>query len=295
MRIMTRLLVPAMLAGAMSTIAQAQAWLPRQGTTGVDVAFNSTFNRHHYPPNGEEVDIGHTRTLTESFAVSYALTDRVLLAASIPLVRAEYHGDSPHPGTHIDDGRYHGTFTDFRLEMHYQLSEWPLAVAPYVALVIPSHRYPYFGHAAPGRDLRERWLGLFVAKSLDPWIPRSYVQARYNFAVVERVEGIGHDRSNADVELGHFLTPAWSVRALASWQRTHGGIDPIPSTDPRFPHHDQLVAERFVHVGGGVAWSFRARSSVYVLYQTAISGADGHKLDSGLTVGWSTAFVPKED
>jgi hypothetical protein len=295
MRFTTRWLMPALLVGAVSTIAHAQAWLPRQGTTGVEVAFNDTYNRYHYLPNGDEIDAGHTRTQTEYLALNHALTDRVLLAASIPFVGGRYMGNSPHPGTDIDDGHYHGTFTDWRLELHYQLSEWPVALAPYVVLVIPSHHYPSFGHAAPGRDLKEQWLGFYVGKSLDPWIPRTYLQARYNFAFVETVAGVGHDRSNADFELGYFFTPAWSVRAVVSWQRTHGGIDvPIPPTNPLYPHHDQLAAERYLQVGGGAAWNFSKRSSVYVLYKAAVSGANGHKLNSSLTLGWATAFMPKD-
>jgi len=291
---MTPWLLPALLAGSFSTIVDAQAWLPRQGTTAVEVAFNDTFNRHHYLPNGDELDAGHTRTQTESLAASHALTDRVLLAASIPYVSARYSGTHPHPGTNVDDGHYRSEFTDWRLEMHYQLSEWPIAFAPYVALVIPSHDYPSVGHAAPGRNLQERWVGFFAAKSLDPWLARSYVQMRYNFAFVETVAGVGHDRSNADLEFGHFLTRAWSLRAVVSWQRTHGGIDvPIQLSNPLYPHHDQLAAERYVQLGAGVAWSYSARSGVYVLYKAAVSGANGHKLDSGLTLGWTAAFVPK--
>ena len=293
---MTRWLMPAVLASVFSTMADAQAWLPRQGTTGVEVAFNDAFNRDHYLPNGDTIDAGHTRTQAVSLAASYALTDRVLLAASIPYTRARYSGTHPHPGTTIDNGQYHGYFTDWRFEAHYQVSEWPIAFAPYVALVIPSHAYPTFGHSAPGRDLQERWLGFFAAKSLDPWLPRSYVQLRYNFAFVETVVGVGHDRSNADLEFGHYLTPAWSLRAVASWQQTHGGIPvPVPPTHPLFAHHDQLAAERYVQLGAGVAWNFTARSSVFVLYKGAVSGANGHRLNSGLTLGWTTAFVPKDN
>lgn len=296
MRFVTQWLLPALLAGSISAIADAQAWLPRQGNTGVEVAFNDTFNRDHYLPNGDEIDVGHTRTQAVSFAASYALTDRMLFAASIPYTRAKYGGTHPHRGTTIDDGQYHGYFTDWRLEAHYQVSEWPIAFAPYVALVIPSHHYPSLGHAAPGRNLQERWLGFFAAKSLDSWLPRSYVQARYNFAFVETVAGVGHDRSNADFELGHFLNRAWSLRAVASWQKTHGGIDvPVPTTSPLYPHHDQLAAERYVQLGAGAAWNFSARSGVYVLYKGAVSGANGHKLNSGLTLGWTSEFAPQDN
>jgi hypothetical protein len=294
MRFMTRWLLPALLAGSISSLANAQAWLPRQGNTGVTVAFNDSFNRDHYLPNGDTIDAGHTRTEAVTLGLSHSLSDRLLVAVSLPYTRAKYMGTHPHAGSALDNGQYHGYITDWRFEAHYQLSEWPIAFAPYVALVIPSRDYPTLGHAGPGRHLQERWLGFFAAKSLDSWLARSYLQLRYNFAFVETVAGIGHDRSNADLEFGHFLNPAWSLRAIASWQQTHGGIPvPVPQTSPLYPYHDRLAAERYVQLGAGAAWSYNAHSSVYVLYKSAISGANGHRLNSGLTLGWSTGWAPR--
>jgi hypothetical protein len=263
----------------------AQAWLPEKGDLSWAVVYSDILNKKHYLPDGDEVDVGHTTTQSIGLLAAYGLTDRFTIEAALPYVRAKYEGGRPHP-TEIDDGHYHKTLTDLRVGLHFQALEEPFAFAPYVAFVTPVTDYETMGHAAPGRGLNEAWVGFYAGKSLDEWIPGVYVQGRYNYAFVEKVAGVSHDRSNADLELGYFITPEWSVRALGAWQETYGGIDvPVPVTHPLFQYHDQLAAESFVHLGGGVGWSFSERVDLYLIYTTSISGTNGHKLDRGFTVG----------
>jgi len=237
-------------------------------------------------------------------SVSYSPTDRVMLSAGVPYVRSEYHGPRPHRDLagnplEVDNSDYHGFFTDLHLELDYQVVLEPVALVASLALVEPTHTYPALGHAAPGRDLKEKWVGFFVGKSLDLWIPRTYVQARYSFAFVEPVAGIGHDRSNVDFEVGHFVLPEWSVRGLLFWQHTHGGIDtPIPQfypngqPNPLFPYHDQLSADGFLNVGLGTSFLISRRVMLFLLYDTSLSGKNGHKLGQGMNLGFEYSFTP---
>ena len=273
------------------SIACGQAWLPDEKTLSFGIVHNDIENNNHYLSSGDTIDVGHTRVFNDAFSAAYSPSDRWLIAASIPYVRARYHGAHPHVGTQIDDGRYRGTFTDLRIELHYQALEKPFALAPYVAVVEPTHDYPTLGHAAPGRRLEEQWIGFYVGRSLDDWVPRTYLQLRYNFAFVEKKIGVTHNRSNLDLECGYFINSQWSIRGIASWQRTHGGIDVPVSPKSRFyPYHDQLAAERFFEVGGGLAWAVREDISVYLLYKTALSGADGHKLNNEFSLGLAKSF-----
>jgi hypothetical protein len=279
-------------AGAMPAPLTAQAWLPEQGSFAWAATLGNTLSKYHYGPDGSQIDIGHTRTHTIGLIASYALSDRWLATAGIPYVHARYEGEAAHP-TIVDDGSFHGTFTDFRFTLHYQLIEEPVALAPYVALVIPSHDYEILGHAAPGRGLEELWIGFFAGKSLHPWMPRTYMQARYTYAFVETVAGISHDRSNADLEVGYFVSPKWSIRALAAWQNTHGGIDvPVPRHDPLFPFHDQLAAVNFLNLGAGAAHSLSERTELSGVYLRSARGRNAHKLDHGfyLVVGHRLPF-----
>ena len=265
----------------------AQAWLPEKGSVAYGLSYNDITNKEHYLADGSEIDLGHTRIHSIALSLSYALSDRLLLTAGIPYVRGKYEGPRPHP-TEADDTRYHATFTDARLELHWQATTVPFAFAPYAAFVYPTHDYETLGHAAPGRGLREYWAGFYAGKSLDRWLPRTYLQAHYNYAFVEQVVGIAHDRSNIDLEIGYFFNSRWSARVLGAWQHTHGGIDvPVPPSHPLFPYHDQLAAESYLHVGAGVAWAASERTSVYLLDMTSLQGRNGHKLNQGATLGFS--------
>jgi len=273
-------------------LANSQAWLPQQGSLAVGLTYNDVLNQNHYLPNGDEFDAGHTRSDAYGLSLAYSPTDRLMLTAGLPYVQTRYWGKRPHP-TEVDNGDEHGAWTDLRVSMHYQLLLQPFALAPYVAFVTPVTNYETLGHAAPGRGLNETWLGFGAGKSLNDWLPRTYVQGRANYAFVERIAGVKHDRTNLDFEVGYFVTPQWSVRALAFWQFAHGGVEvPMPPSNPLYPYHDRLAADEHTNLGLGASYAASSQISMYVLYLESISGRNGHKVDQGLTVGMSYGFAP---
>jgi hypothetical protein len=271
----------------MPFVVQAQAWLPEKGSTSFSLDYSSVLNKKHYTPTGAEVDVGHTSIEILSIGGSYSPSDRVLVNATLPYVTSRYIG--PGLGGHDtenDNGHWHDAVTDFQLTVHYQVTDGPIAFAPYIGVVIPTNDYETFGHSAPGRGLEEYWVGFFVAGSLNDWIPRTYVQLRGNYAFVEKVQDIAHDRSNASLEIGHFLNDSWSVRAIVTNQWTHGGIDvPVPLTSPLFPDHDRLAAEELLNVGAGVSWYLNERMNLYGLYLQSIDGTNAHKVDHRVSIG----------
>lgn len=276
-----------LIAALLSGPAHGQAWLPERGSLSLSAIYNNYLNKEHYDANGDEIDLGHTRTQSLVISGSYGLTDRLMITGDLPYVATRYRGEYAHP-YEVDNGHYHATVTDAILGAHYQALEEPLALAPFVAVVIPTHDYDTLGHAAPGQGVWEVWLGSYAGMILDPWLPRSYVQVRYNYAFVEKVEGVSHNRSNAELEIGYFLTPRWSIRAIGTWQDTYDGVDlPVPIDDPLYEHHDQLAAEDVVNVGAGLAYSASPRWSVYGLWLQSVWGKNAHKVDSGLTLGIS--------
>jgi hypothetical protein len=216
-----------------------------------------------------------------------------MLAAALPYVSTRFWGERPHPAE-IDNGDTHSSFTDLRLSVHYQALDAPVSLAPYFGVVVPTNDYPTFGHAAPGRGLYEAWFGFAAGKNLDAWVPRTYAQLRYNYAWVERIAGVAHDRSNLDLELGFFVLPTWSIRLLGFWQETHGGVDvPMSPSDPLYLYHDQLADESFFNAGLGTSVALSSRTMFYASYQTGIHGRNGHKVDHGVLVGLSFGFMPE--
>jgi hypothetical protein len=264
--------------------------MPSAGSGSLSLSYIDTWTTKHWLPDGGTIDVGHIRTFTYDLAAEYSPTDRLQFIASLPLIESEYHGKFPHP-TEVDDGAYHATFTDLRTEMHYQLALQPIAIAPYVAYVFPVHNYETLGHAAPGRGLDELWVGTALGKSLDKWIPRTYVEARFTYAFVQAVQHISHDKENVEADVGYFITPYLSVQGFWHWQKTLGGIDFLPKpTDPLFPYHDQLTADDYTAVGFSTAWSYSDHSSFSFSYSTDIAGRTGHKVDSAYMVGYSYDF-----
>jgi hypothetical protein len=272
-------------------VARAQSWLPDKGDSSFSVVYSGTLNKKHYGSEGEEIDAGHTRSEIWTIGGSYSPTDRVMIEASIPFVNARYKGCCPHPPAFagdIDDGTWHGSLTDLLVTAHYQVSEGPVAFAPYVGIVIPTNDYPTLGHAAPGRGLDEHWLGFYTATSLNEWIPRTYVEMRGNYAWVQEVKGIAHDRINTTLELGYYFNPAVSARVFWARQWTQGGVDlPVLPPDPLFPYHDQLADDEFINVGGGFSWMMNERMELFGLYTQSIAGWNSHKVDQRVTLGMS--------
>ena len=222
-------------------VAPAQAWLPDKGAFNSTFIFNDVLNKEHWLPNGDTVDVGHTRSQTYALLANYGVTDKVMVSASLPYIITKFwdeRGRPSHggqPGFDVDDGDEHGAFTDLRVGVHYQLLEQPFALAPFIAYVTPVSDYYTRGHAAQGRGLDEVIVGFGAGKSLDPWLRRTYAQMRYSYGFVEEVQDLKHDRSNLNVELGTFLTSRWNVSLYGAWQWAHGGIDvPVPPSNPYF-------------------------------------------------------------
>jgi hypothetical protein len=290
--------------------AHAQAWLPDKGEFNTSLVISDVLNKQHWLPNGDTTgqdpatDPGHTRSTTYAFLASYGITDRLAVSGSLPYVRTRYWGPPSHggaPGLHADDGETHGFLTDLRINVHYQLLEEPVALAPFIGYVLPTNNNYYTqGHAAQGRGLEELLVGFGLGKNLDPWIPRTYAQMKYTYAFVEKVLDMKHDRENLSLELGTFLTPRWNVAANGWWQFAHGGIDvPVPRSNPDFeelfPVHDVLAADEYFNVGLGTGWSFTPTMTGFATYSHGVSGKNGHKMNQGVTVGFTYGFRPRAE
>lgn len=301
-------LASGILAASSATEARAQAWLPPKGEASLALGYGDIFVNRHYlgtsanPGDNVENDFGHIRSQSFQIALGYGLTDRLAASVALPYILTKYYGTPgqnffPHTIS-IDDGHYHGIFQDFRIDLDYQLLRGPIAVAPFVAAVIPSHSYTYFAHSAGGKGLHEYLLGSSFGARLDQLLAGSYVEVTYSYAFVERVLDIHHDRSNAFLELGYFLTPSLSMRGIATGLYTHGGIngvaaDRLPPPEI-FLHHDQIGHESGISVGGGLSYVLTGSTEVYASYLTQVQGRGGHKIKDSFSFGVTYSFSPSQ-
>ena len=305
----TRFLAGIVMAACLAARAKAQAWLPPKGEASLSLGYGSLFVTKHFlgtfdnPGDNVQTDRGHIRGQSVGIELGYGLTDRLALSVGIPFVRTKYYGSQPHitdldTGSTLDDGRYHGTFQDYRIAIRYLVwNSETIAVAPFASAVIPSHSYAYFAHSAAGRDLHEYSLGASFGGRLDRILAGSYVQAVYSYAFVERIAGIHHDRSDVAVEAGYALTPSLVVRAIGTGFYTHGGLifksgRSIPPD--LFPHHDQIDKSSAINLGGGLSYVLTGSTEVYMTYLRTMQGRGGHKIDYALSFGVGWSFSPQQ-
>ena len=287
--------------------ARAQAWLPPKGEASLSLGYGNAFVNKHYlgtsfaPGDNVENDFGHIRSQSVEIGLRYGLTDRLAASVSLPYILTKYYGTPgqnffPHTIS-IDDGGYHGIFQDFKFNLSYQALQGSVALAPFVSVVIPSHSYTYFAHSAAGKGLREYLVGSSLGARLDQLLAGSYVELTYSYAFVERVLGIHHDRSNAFLEVGYFLTPSLSLRGIGTAVYTHGGLAfaaaDVPPPPDVFLHHDQIDHESGISVGGGISYVLTGSTELYVAYLTQLQGRGGHKIKDSLSFGVSYSFSPE--
>ena len=298
----------------------AQAWLPPKGQAFFSIGYGNAFVRDHTWAQGDTYDDGHIRSNTIGLSLEYALSSQFAFDFAIPVVISKYYatesalygydGHVALDGTTIDNGTYHGEFQDFHIGLRWQAVKAPLVFTPYVAAVIPSHGYRYFAHSAAGKDLHQYVVGFYVGRRLDPLLDDAYAQVRYSYAFVEKVIGISHDFSSADLQLGYFLTSSLGARAILSYGYTHGGIsannadefnrafcDPVLQCGPTDPtptwqHHDQIGHEVYLDAGAGLTYALTGSIDVFANYFTDVVNYNGHKVHQGLSFGATWAFSP---
>ena len=146
------------------------------------------------------------------------------------------------------------------------MARTPVARRLRLGFITPVKVYETWGHAAPGRGLNETWVGFGIGKNLDDWLP---LQRRCRAAPTTRSSRkwptSPMTAAISTWEIGYFINPQWSVRALGLWQVAHGGVDvPMPPSNPLYPYHDQLAAESYTlrrdrHLVCGGAGAFAVR------------------------------------
>jgi len=270
----------------------AQAWLPLKGEGEITVSYQNLYVKDHVDYQGQRFDSGPIRTHTVIASFQYGLTRNVALDAEVTHVSSKYEGfvgSIPHGP--VDTGVYHPSFQDMRIGARFNVSTRPLVVTPFVATVIPTHHYETRGHSAVGRRLHELLIGVNVGRDLEGIIPRSYIQGRYSYAVVERVEDYNLNRSNADWEFGYFATDRITFRFTGAWQRTYHGIEiPIDRGHPHFHEiHDRATKARFFKLGGGASFSLTRSLDLHADYNNTAKGFNTH-MPRGLSLGISWRF-----
>jgi len=283
------------LAPALGTAAFAQAWVPARGEGTVSMAFQSMNVQKHLSATVEKsAGVIDTQVLLTDFTLG--LTNKIAVDVALPVVTSKYTGPTPHPGTNVDDGTYRTSATDVRFALRYNVKREGTVITPYVGSIMPSHDYAYYGHAAPGQDLREVQVGVYAAKLVERGLPGLFISGRYGYGFVEKVVNVSHNRSLADLEVGYFFNSRFRAFTMANAGYTHGGIDfpqtgGIAALPPEYrTDHDRIQKVHHLDMGGGAAFSLTDNLDVFGSFAKMVAGRNGHALNYGITTGLSWSF-----
>jgi len=290
---------------AVPTALSAQAWLSPKGQGTVSTLYQFGFDRYHALSQSEKVDRGHIFLHTLMADVDYSITERLAVRVALPFIQGRYSGSDAHrlvrsqPETEVklDDGRYHGSFQDFRVDVRYNVSRKHLMITPFLQANLPSHAYPTLGHTAIGTAQREYRAGVNVGRRLDPILPKAYVQGRLAFGVLQRVANIAPKRSYAEFQFGYFLTRRLSVQGSGVWTHSYNGIDfiygrfPDNLSDEHWLNHDRITRTRQLDFGGSASYAVNDSTAIFLGFGHSIYGANAHLRAAVVTVGVTTGFA----
>ena len=295
--------------------ADAQsAWTPVAGEGSVALVFQNLEFSGHFDETGSHLDgVAASRAHLGILQFEYGLTDRLAFTARLPYIASKFTGTHEEPvmilireryeeyrrknpgiavDSSLDTGSYYATFQDVGFSLRYTVLNRGVTVTPLLAGTIPSHHYRTIGEAAPGQDRLALHTGVNVGWLFAPVLPDVYFHGRYTYSFVQRFRGIPLDRSSAELEAGYAVTPTFSVRALANWMETHGGVEFGEAYEDLelFLSHDRLLDGRYWHLGGATTLSLTDSIDLDGAVLWLFSGANTHS-GLGINVGVTWRFL----
>jgi hypothetical protein len=275
----------------------AQPWVPPPGEGTVSITYQNYYVTGHFDLRGRENKNGATHSKALLAELDFGLTETIGLTVTLPYIASKYTGPDVYfvggiptfPGP-LDDRTYHGTFQDLRVEARRMFLTGPLAVAPFAGVTLPTHDYETRGEAVPGKGRRDLQLGAGLGADLNPFLPRTYMHARYGYAVAERKHGFPSVRSTIDLEGGHDVTSRVGLRGLLAWQIRHKGptLDALAAHD--WEGHDRFIVPSYFNVGGGASVRLTRTTELSALWMATISGKGGAHVARMLAIGATWSF-----
>ena len=285
------------------TASAQQAWVGEPGSLSVSLDYS--YSRSDKVLEGEGADavfsVDPIFSHTPAFGVEYTPIERLALMATVPVVASSYdytpgETDLPPHGRY-DDGDTHAALQDFRLDVRYMVLDSVVTISPHLAVSIPMSNYETQGYAAAGRGLKMLIFGAALGKYFTSGVPNLYVHGRYEFRLTESYETLfpetaefGQNKSFMDALLGYYIIDKLEVNAAASMQLAHGGFEFEDYGEASFPvqsFHDALLAESFLHVGGGVSYQALEKLRVSAFVRFFMWGENTRNSDVyGLSLSW---------
>jgi hypothetical protein len=282
------------------TALAQQAWVGEPG--GLSLSLDYSYSRSDKVLADEEDNfINPIFNHSAALGIEYTPIEKLGLLATIPVMATSYDYDptktpTPPHGPY-DDGNTHTVLQDFRLDARYMVLDDVVTLAPHVSVSVPMSNYATTGYAAAGRGLKMLIFGLALGKYFTSGVPNLYLHGRYEFRWTERYEVNGYpltadypqNKSFTEALVGYYILDALEVNLAGSLQIAHGGLEfaNFPDEPEAQRYHDALLAEGFMHIGGGVSYQALEKLRVSAFVRFFIQGQNTRNSDVyGLGLSW---------
>ncbi len=254
-----------------------------------------------------KLDIGETQAHVYMFSGTYQLSGRWTLSASLPWIKKRHRGALPHnpsldltaypeaDQTLVDDGNYHSDWQDLYLGATYEAyrgDRW--TVSPFIAVGTPTNDYPFYAHAAVGRNIWHVPVG--TAFNFKPYFSDFAFRGDIAYVFTEKSLGVNIDHWLINLDLSYYLTPSFAPKLFVSVKHSEHGLsfpddfDFTALNDINWYYHDRTIKHNFVNAGIGFDWVLNDK---YVLSGSALTMVNPDQVntvDLGLSLGITRFF-----
>jgi hypothetical protein len=281
------------------TAVAQQAWVGEPGSLSVSLDY--AYSRSDDILDESETLVDPIFSHTAALGIEYTPIEKLALIATVPVVASRYDYIDPMtdpPHGRYDDGNTHTALQDFRLDVRYMVLDDVVTISPHVAVSVPMTNYETVGYAAAGRGLKMLIFGAALGKYFTSGVPNLYIHGRYEFRLTESYEVEGYpalaefpqNKSFMDALIGYYILDTLEVNAAASLQLAHGGFEfanyAMEPLEAQY-YHDPLLAESFLHVGGGLSYQALEKLRVSAFVRFFMWGENTRNSDIyGLSLSW---------
>ena len=283
-----------------SKAGHAQGVVGEKGSLTATLAQDFGFADTLVETGGAEFPNVYVNTPITTLSVEYVPVNRLAVTAALPLVGVKYDAEKSgadfDPHGPYDDGSYHFTLQDLRVDARYMVLGSPYAVAFNLGATVPVGDYPVQGSAAPGRHLLQGRLG--VATSIAPsFLPNAFLNLAYELTLSEKydqsadTEEFSQTRSDVSLSTGYFVRDDLGLFLLSGFRANHDGVNFVDFamlTPDQQTYHDPILKEMALLLGAGVMYQINEKFYVTATYTHFVMGRNTLNTSFlGASVGWN--------
>ncbi len=253
-----------------------------------------------------DIDIGHTDAHVALLSASYSPNSKMTFSASLPYIKKRHEGAFAHaPAVDltqfpeadqsvVDNGDFHSDWQDLYVTATWHARRGRWSISPFVSVGVPTNDYPFYGHAAVGRNIWHVPVG--VAVGLRPYFSDWFIDFDAAYVFTEKSLGVDISHWLVNLDLAYHVTPSVVARVFANLKYSSGGLDfpddfdVLALNDEAWYFHDRTIRHNFLNAGLGVDWAASERYTVSVSALTMVDPDQVNKVDKAFSVGITRYF-----